>query len=191
MYAFNAVSSPSPELEEPVALFFSVFPDPATAARVSRLAQDLRRTHRLRGRPHLTARFHCSLYSFDSASAAVVAKATEAARMVTVSPFRVSFNCAKSFSGAKDRHPLVLVGDDGVVGLTRLCASLGTEIRKVPFRPHGHPVLTPHLTLLYDCCRIEEQPIEPVCWTVREFVLVLSLTGRTKHIPLGRWQLHG
>jgi 2'-5' RNA ligase len=50
---------------------------------------------------------------------------------------------------------------------------------------------TPHVTLLYDRRCIDEQPIEPVGWTVREFALVLSLIGKTQHVPLGRWQLRG
>jgi 2'-5' RNA ligase len=31
--------------------------------------------------------------------------------------------------------------------------------------------------------------IEPIRWTVRDFVLVHSLRGRTMHIPLERWRL--
>jgi RNA 2',3'-cyclic 3'-phosphodiesterase len=48
---------------------------------------------------------------------------------------------------------------------------------------------TPHVTLLYGDGRIGEQSIDPIGWTVREFALVLSLIGKTKYIPLGRWPL--
>ena len=37
---------------------------------------------------------------------------------------------------------------------------------------------------------IEEHPIEPVRWTVRDVVLVHSLLGQGRYIPLERWQLH-
>jgi len=50
---------------------------------------------------------------------------------------------------------------------------------------------TPHLTLLYDARRVDEQPIDPIRWTVREFVLVHSLLGQTRYIPLGKWPLRG
>ena len=33
------------------------------------------------------------------------------------------------------------------------------------------------------------RPVDPVGWTVREFVLVRSLLGLTMHIPLARWKL--
>ena len=46
------------------------------------------------------------------------------------------------------------------------------------------------MTLLRDVVEIAAQTIEPITWTAREFVLVHSLIGQTRHIPLGRWALH-
>jgi len=45
------------------------------------------------------------------------------------------------------------------------------------------------VTPLHDGCRIGRHVVETVAWTVREFVLVYSLLGRTRHVPLGRWPL--
>jgi 2'-5' RNA ligase len=177
------------ESRKPVRLFFSVFPDPPAAARIERLARHLRITYRFAGQPLLTPRFHCSLYGFEDRDGArfdIVAKAKEAIAIVTDSPFRVAFDCVKSFSGRPGNHPLVLVGDDGVVGLMLLFASLCRALRQVGFRPKGCTGFTPHVTLLYDGRRIGEQLIEPICWTVNELVLVRSLDGQTKYIPLAR-----
>jgi 2'-5' RNA ligase len=182
----------SAEFGAPVRLFFSIFPDAAAAAHIAQVAEDLRCRHKLENQPLLTARFHCSLCGFDrcaSASLNVRAKACEAAALVTAPPFRVSFNCAKSFSSSAGNHPLVLTGDDGVVGLTMLYASLCTALRVVGFRPAAISAFTPHITLLYADRRLDEQEVEPITWTVQEFVLVLSLIGRTKHVPLDRWAL--
>jgi len=49
----------------------------------------------------------------------------------------------------------------------------------------------PHMTLLYDSCALQARTIDPVRWTMTEFVLVDSLRGRTRHVPLARWQLRG
>ena len=193
MYALEP-SLFSSEPSAPVRLFFSIFPDSPAAARIAQVAQDLRRRYGLRGRPLLTARFHCSLCCLDDcdgAAPALVAKVREAAALVTATAFRVSFNCAKSFSGGDGRYALVLTGEDGVIGLTMLYSSLCTAMRAVGFPPRGCSSFTPHVTMLYDRCRIDEQSIEPICWTVGEFVLVLSLIGKTRHVPLGRWQLCG
>lgn len=180
------------ERENSLGLFFSVFPDPSTAVRLAQLARRLRAAHDLKGQPLLTPRFHCSLYGFDDRDSSrldVVAKATAAGAIVAALPFRVSFDCVKSFAGGPDRHPLVLVGEDGIVGPTRLHASLCIALRKVGFRPRGLSSFTPHVTLLYDRRCIDEQPIQPVAWTVEEIVLVLCFTGRTKYLQLRRWRL--
>jgi 2'-5' RNA ligase len=178
----------------PVKLFFSVFPDPQTAARIWLLARHLRRDYGLKGRPLLVPRLHCTLCDVDDRNApwqGIVAKAQEAAANATSPPFRVSFNGVMSFAGKKDHYPLVLVGDDGVVGLTRLSSSLCTTMRRVGLRPREPSGFNPHVTMLYDRRRIGELSVEPICWTVNEIVLVLSLIGRTKYYSLGRWQLRG
>jgi len=192
LFALDQPSLMSSEPGAPIGLFFSVFPDPQTAGRIALIAQDLRGEYKLKGRPLLPTRFHCSLYGFDRdvVSRTVVARAQEAASIVTASPFRVSFNCVRSFSNRPGHHPLVLVGDDGVVGLVRLHTSLCRAMREVGLRPRECSNFTPHLTLLYDARHVDEEPIESIGWIVSEIVLVLSLIGRTKHIPLGRWQLH-
>ncbi len=191
-WRFGEQAFASPESRMPSRLFFSVFPDPETADRIGRLARRLRRAHRLKGRPLLTTRLHCSLFGLDSPDGVpdrVVAKAREAISLVTASPFRVSFNCVASLSDRADRHPLVLIGDDGVVGLTRLRFSLCSAMRKVGFRPRRYSEFTPHVTLLYDTRHIATLPIEPIGWTVREAVLVLSLVGQTQYIVQGRCRL--
>jgi RNA 2',3'-cyclic 3'-phosphodiesterase len=45
---------------------------------------------------------------------------------------------------------------------------------------------TPHITLLYAERNVEEHPIEPIGWTVNEFVLIHSMRG---HVHLARWPL--
>jgi 2'-5' RNA ligase len=182
------------ELEGPSRLFFSVFPDPLAAACIGQTTQKLRREYGFSGQPLLGSRFHCSLCSCeenDRAPPAFVAEAREAAATVRVPAFEVSFNCAKSFSGREAHHPLVLTGEDGVVGLTMLYSSLCTAMRGVGFRPKAPSAFTPHVTLLYDRLRINERFIDPICWTVREFILVLSSVGRTRYDWMGRWQLRG
>ena len=44
----------------------------------------------------------------------------------------------------------------------------------------------PHLTLSHAERKVEEYPIEPICWTVNELVLIHSMHG---HVHLARWPL--
>ena len=49
--------------------------------------------------------------------------------------------------------------------------------------------LTPHLTLLYTDRSFGERSIEPVRWTVRDFVLAHSVVGQGRQEIVGRWPL--
>ena len=55
----------------------------------------------------------------------------------------------------------------------------------------GHAALhyTPHVTLVYGDRLVADRPIEPIGWGVHEFVLVNSLLGRSRYIPLARFRL--
>jgi 2'-5' RNA ligase len=168
-------------------LFFSIFPDLAAAVRIANTAEHFRRAYGLKGAPLLTDRFHVTVHglgNYDGLPRSVVAKAIAAGTAVTSMPFEVAFDRITSFAGS---NALVLCGGDGVDGLAMFHQSLAIAMWNSGLCASLQ--FTPHITLLYDGRRIEEQFIEPIRWTVREFVLVHSLHGRTKHISLERWHL--
>jgi 2'-5' RNA ligase len=172
-------------------LFFAVFPNAGTAARIARLSEGLRVQHGLKGKPLATERFHVSLYhvgDYAGLPQDVVAAARDVASAVAMPAFTVAFNSAASFRGRPDNQPFVLRGDDGVVGLLALQQRLGTAMAKSGLG-HSLPHYTPHVTLLYGDRVIDDRAIEPVGWPVHEFVLVHSLLGRSRYIPLARFPL--
>lgn len=85
-------------------------------------------------------------------------------------------------------RPLVLEGGDGVAALVVLRQALADAMAKAGLRVRAKSY-TPHLTLLYDRGEVAAQAIETITWTVREFVLVQSLIGHGRHLPIGRWPL--
>ena len=173
-------------------LFFAIFPDADAAARIARLARHLRGEHALRGRPLATERFHITLHHLGDYAGLpqdVVGVAAEAATTVATPEFNVVFDRVLSFSGRPGNRPFVLHGDDGLVALTAFQQALGWALRKAGLGRWVAPSFTPHVTLLYDDISVAERSIEPLDWTVREFALVHSLLGRTRHIPLARWPL--
>jgi 2'-5' RNA ligase len=168
-------------------LFFSIFPDQVAAVRIANTAEHFRRAYGLKGVPLWTDRFHVTvqgLGSYDGLPRSVVAKAIEAGAAVTSRPFEVAFDRVTSFAGS---DALVLRGGDGVYGIVMFHHDLGVAMRKSGLSAGSQ--ITPHITLLYERRRVEEQFIEPIRWTVRDFVLVHSWRGRTMHIPLERWRL--
>ena len=168
-------------------LFFSIFPDQAAAARIANTAEHFRRAYGFEGAPLLTDRFHVTVHglgNYDGLPRSVVAKAIEAGAAVTSKPFEVAFDRVTCFAGS---DVLVLCGGDGVYGIVMFHHDLGVAMRKSGLSAGSQ--ITPHITLLYERRRVEEQFIEPIRWTVRDFVLVHSWRGRTMHIPLERWRL--
>ena len=168
-------------------LFFSIFPDRAAAVRIANTATHFRRAYGLKGAPLLTDRFHVTvqgLGNYDGLPRSIVAKAIEAGAAVTSRPFEVAFDRVTSFAGS---DALVLRGGDGIDGIVMFHHALRVAMRKSGLSAGSQ--ITPHITLLYERRRVEEQLIEPIRWTVRDFILVHSLHGRTMHIPLERWRL--
>jgi 2'-5' RNA ligase len=173
-------------------VFVLVFPEAGAAAQIETLARRVRRAYALKAEPLPTSRFHVSLnnigeYDDRRTAEAVALRVRAALEDVQASPFTVMFNLVQSFSGRDGKRPLVLRGDDGVVGLERLYDFLGVSLRKVGVKSPRR--FTPHLTLLYGERPIEERFIQPVSWIVRGFALVLSLRAETKYEIQGRWSL--
>jgi 2'-5' RNA ligase len=173
-------------------LFFAVFPGASAAQRIARLGEELRYRHGLRGKALASDRLHVSLHHVGDyvrpPDGTIVAAACDVAASVRMPSFAVEFNSAVSFRGRRDNQPFVLHGDDGIIGLTMLQQSLGAAMEKAGL---GRSAVryTPHVTLMYADRFVAEQAVGPVGWTVREFVLVHSLLGRSRYRPLGRFAL--
>ncbi len=172
-------------------LFFALFPDEAAAAQLARTAQQLCIRHRLDARAFAPERFHVSLLGFGAHAGLppdLVAGAADAAAAIAAAPFDVTFDRAVSFLGRP--RPLVLCSEDDIPELIAFQRALGHAIQKRGLG-RAKPQYTPHVTMLYDERAIEDHAIEPVRWTVRDFVLVHSLRGQSRYNFLGRWPLGG
>ena len=174
-------------------LFFAIYPDADAAARIERLARNLRDGHRLRGRPLAIERFHVTLHylgDYPGLPKDILAAATNAAASVAMPPFEVAFDRASSFRRPR-KLPLVLRTGDDVATLMAFHRTLVTAMTKFGLGCREEPHYTPHVTLLYDDRCVADEPVETIAWTVREFVLVNSLIGQGRHVPLARWPLRG
>jgi 2'-5' RNA ligase len=179
---------PARELN-PDPLFFALLPDDEATRSIEQLAQNFRQAHGLTGslRPlHVTL---CDL-TVRTSTQKTIDVASKAADAVTAAPFRIAFNRAARFGGGKGDRPFVLIGDDGVTGAARFRQTLSLELRMADLGKWTAS-FTPHLTLLYDKTLPDDRDIAPIAWTAREFVLLRSVVGQTRHDVLGRWPLLG
>jgi len=183
-------------LEEPRprtdGLFFAIIPSPQSAAQIERRVQDFRGEFGLKGEPLATSHFHVTLYylgAHPGVPRGIVAKASETAASIRMAPFDIIFDRARSFTGKGGSRPFILGTGKALPELLALQQSLRAALRKAGLDNWAQPAFTPHVTLLYDNRSVPEQPIEPVAWTVREFVLMRSLLGMSRYETLGRWPL--
>jgi 2'-5' RNA ligase len=173
-------------------LFLAIVPDADTAARIYQRTEIIRRARNLEGALIRPEHLHATLFflgELDALSEQIITLAIEAAAAVKMPPFEVSFDRTMSFSKGSNNHPFVLAGDAGVERLKKFRQMLGASMMRNGLRHLVRTSFMPHVTLLYDKQNVDEQPIEPICWIVREFVLIRSLYRRTTHLHEARWPL--
>jgi 2'-5' RNA ligase len=166
-------------------------PDEETAARIVYRADQLATYLGFRGRLVRPELLHFTLHPiglYSKVPQSIVDTIGECGNTVRMRRFTVSLNMVKNFHRKSGIPLIVLCGDDGVFGLRRLHDTLDDalakrigSVRSLPFEPH--------MTLSYKAMRIPDMPIEPITFTIREFMLVNSVIGQGRHVVLLRWLL--
>jgi 2'-5' RNA ligase len=185
---------PGMDIETPAVdkLLLVISLDANTAEQALDLARRERREHGLTGQPLLASRLHVTLHHLGTYAGLprdVVAKALQAGAAVAMAPFDVLMDRVMSYRNP-GKPPLVLCGGQ-VSALKTFQRALGLEMAKAGLGKWVDSSFTPHVTLLYDNKSVDEHAVDPIGWTVREFVLLHSVVGETLHIPLHSWPLRG
>lgn len=174
-------------------LFLATLLERTVAAPLALKAAAWSRELGLRGRLVSTDHMHISLVGLgdhDGLPEGLVELARHVGSMIEAKPFDVSFDCLSAFGGGA----LVLRGNDSVPPLQAFWRNLAAVIADSPLRPFVTNSIEPHVTLLRDKVRVRkvhERAIDPICWTVRDFVLIHSFIRQGRYEVLGRWQLNG
>jgi len=176
-------------------LFIALFPDPATAFRIDRLARAFHRDNRLDRTPQAVTRQHVSVLKigdFRRLQEKHLYAARLAAQRVEMAAFAISLDAIGSFVAAPaavapPRRPLVLLGTGPEI--VELSNQLRVALGRKPLSPYAE--VRPHLTLSYGPEVIPFQPIAPIRFVAHELVLVHSEVGRTRYHLRGRWSLQG
>lgn len=171
-------------------IFLAALPDAAAAARVHALTEELKAKHGFTANPILPEHLHVTLFhlgDWPKLPDEIVRLAGDAAAQVRVPPFDVLFSRAESFRNSTGIYPFVLTG--GKAQWTALHEALRAALAKAGLGGATHGVFEPHITLTYDKVRVKPHAIDPIGWTVRDFVLIHSQLGKTTHHRLGCWPL--
>jgi 2'-5' RNA ligase len=86
---------------------------------------------------------------------------------------------------------VVAWADDGLVGARILHEHIHQALAGAGLLPAAEPNIEPHLTLLRTRAETPLKFIDPMKWTVREFLLLDSVQGTGRQVVLARWPLTG
>ena len=176
-------------------LFLALLPEDDDALRIHADADALRRRLGLSKEPIARDRLHVSLFGLTGYPAPLPRQEIEALCATVdaaLAPMRhaalpLVFDRVMSFGrpGATEKLPLVLRADEAS---EKALQDLHRVVHlTVTGRAHGR--FTPHMTLLYDPLHVAEQAIEPVAWTARKLVLILSHVRKSQYDRLATWGL--
>ncbi|MGK9233161.1 2'-5' RNA ligase family protein [Inquilinus limosus] len=180
----------------PDRIFFAILPSPADAAMIRAQAEALRLDLGLRGRLQPPEVLHISLQSvgeYQSLPFALVDRAMRAAWTIELPRFEVTFDRVTSFGAGSGARPVVLRCQEGNAALSDLYEAFDPAMEAVGlYRRHTRPRFSPHMTILYDRRIVPQTRLDaPITIPVRDFALVHSLYGESRHLILGRWPLRG
>jgi len=186
------VPRPSPDKFR---LFLGVFPDEKAVERIEGIRARAVERHQLSGKPRPREILHATLHHLGDFSAVpghVAQAAGKACQAATagVAPFKVTLNRTATWANRPGNCPFVLIGgEEANVTLKEFHCRLIGELARHGLARAGEAGLTPHVTMLYHKNLVPEERVEPVCWWVKEIVLVCSHLGRTHYERLDSWML--
>jgi len=157
-------------------LFFAVWPDAGSAARLAALAEEAAIVSG--GRPVPAAKIHLTLAFLGETAPERAAAAIEAARGVRFAPFGLALDCVGSFRAARVAWAGSLAPQPGLAALQ---AGLAARLRAAGFALEERPFAV-HATLARRAMRaVPRARIEPIAWTVDALTLVRSETGTGRY----------
>jgi len=172
-------------------VYLALQPPPAAAAEALARLDALPQRRRMSARPMAPNRLHVSLAGigdFKRPPTPVFDKVMEAVAEVAAAPFVIELNRIGTWTSG-DQRPIVLWGDEGVIGVHALFSELHKALWRADMAPRREPEMTPHMTLIYDRAEVPETPVEPVRWTVDEFVLIHAVHGEGRFDVVARARL--
>lgn len=169
-------------------LFFALMPDPSTAVRIESRTRDWHSKMGVKSRLRPTEHFHITLNLLGTdfyLPQQLIDRARAVAASLNAAPFEVTFDRLAHFG-----RQWVLTSSTGLEALIDFQQKLDSLLKQAHLKARNAR-FTPHLTLLYHNRKFPTREIEPITWTVREFVLIDSLQGETHYEFKGRFPLNG
>ncbi len=192
----QAISTPSPPAELPAGIdyFFALRPDDQALSAIAEAAARFRKAQRVSGVPVPTASLHLALCPMGRTvllrqplEQALLAAGGE----VRATGFVASLDTAMRCIGEGGQFPFVLCADHVTTqAASALRKAISEAQRRVGLHVGGVSSFHPHVALQFGpAIDAIEESITPVQWPVREFLLLRSFFGQSRHEVVGCWPL--
>jgi 2'-5' RNA ligase len=176
-------------------VFFVIKPDPSAATATDRVSHELGDALGLTGNPLTPDRLHMTLLSLGDMQIlrqATLDRARHIAAEMSVRSFDITFDRVMSFRNPRPKKPFALLASKGSAGLPLFQRELVQTMKNAGLVCGKQQGFTPHVTLVWDSAQVCEMPLAAtITWTVREFQLICSIFGQSRHECLGRWPFKG
>ena len=175
--------------------FFALLPDEQARAEMARAGERFRKSHRLIGTPvdpddlHLTL---CEMGKPEWLQLPLDDVLMAAAGQVRVTGFPMALDSAMRLSAARDnQYPFVLGADNpSAAAALVLRRAIAQAQQQLGLHVAGISSYLPHVTLLRGSnIDAVQESMAPIGWMAREFVLIRSFFGQSRHEVIGRWPL--
>lgn len=183
---FSLMEAPAPAINQLFALM--IYPDHEAGLAAQARGRTYQSDLRLGGAVFPLDRMHITLGKFEVKERveSFVERVSRTMAGLNLAPFDVVFD---QLGGFKSDN-VVLQGQGGLEALKAFQATLRQALAWEKL-DKGFRQFTPHMTVIYGQPGQEITMIDPVRWTVREFVLVISHQGQGRHEVLARFPLIG
>jgi 2'-5' RNA ligase len=174
-------------------LFFALRPPESRLADIAAATEAIKAAKSVRGSWVKPAQYHITLHflgDYRQPPEEIIKRAQAAAESVRCAPFDVVLDSVSSFRG-RLRSPCVLrCAKDADAALQLFWRELGRTLVMHGLDEHLERRFTPHLTIAYgDNALGSPVAVTPIAWKAADFVLIVSLVGKTIHNVLGSWIL--
>jgi 2'-5' RNA ligase len=169
-------------------LFLGIPPDTGATSDLMRLIAELCSDGIMPGRPVGPDRLHITLHHLGDFADQIPPSLIPAVNAAMATVRMPLFDVVCDRVGGT-RGPFLLRASDGSPPLKIFRQTISAALIEAGLRGYIVPGFNPHVTLSYDFSDAPEHTIQPIRWTVRQFVLIESLPGQHRHIERGCWPI--
>jgi 2'-5' RNA ligase len=186
---------PTPsELAAGINYFFALLPDDDARIAITAIGERFRKPHRAIGSTIGMDGLHlplCPKGKPERMHQPLETALLDAAGAVRSPDFTVMLDSAMRFTARDGQFPLVLCADSSSTeSALQLRQAIAAEQARTGLQVIGISSYLPHVVLLEGpAIEAIEESITPIQWKAREFVLIRSFFGQSRHQVIGRWPL--